>query len=116
MAEFIEIVKEWFLGLGENYGVNPIIFGAIYVGAIPFFSISLAWLVKNIRSKKPIVLPALSTTFFFVSAYLYLIVAGKNVPWRVYVVVFLMVLFGAYSTFAKIRKKVESEPKSISKE
>ena len=49
MAEFIEIVKEWFLGLGENYGVNPIIFGAIYVGAIPFFSISLAWLVKNIR-------------------------------------------------------------------
>ncbi len=107
MTEFVEIVKEWFLGLGENYGVNPIIFGAIYVGAIPFFSISLAWLVKNIRSKKPIVLPVLSTKFFFVSAYLYLIVAGKNVPWWVYLVVFLMVLFGAYSTFVKIRKKVE---------
>jgi len=35
-------LKEWFLGLGQQYHVNPIIFGAIYVGAIPFFSASVA--------------------------------------------------------------------------
>lgn len=107
MAEFFEVAKEWFLGLGEQYGVNPIIFGSIYVGAIPFFTISLGWLVKNYRKGKSIVFPALSTTFFFISAYLYLIVAGKNVPIWVYGVIVLLVIGGAYSTLQKIKRKVE---------
>lgn len=107
MAEFFEVAKVWFLGLGEQYGVNPIIFGSIYVGAIPFFTISLGWLVKNYRKGKSIVFPALSTTFFFISAYLYLIVAGKNVPIWVYGVIVLLVIGGAYSTLQKIKRKVE---------
>ena len=101
------MAKDWFLSLGEQYGVNPIIFGSIYVGAIPFFTISLGWLIKNYRKGKSIVLPALSTTFFFISAYLYLIVAGKNVPLWVYGVVALLVAGGAYSTIQKIRRKVD---------
>lgn len=106
MAEFLEMAKDWFLGLGEQYGVNPLIFGSIYVGAIPFFTLSLGWLVKNYRKGKNIAIPALSTTFFFISAYLYLIVAGKNVPWWVYGVVVLLVAGGAYSTVKKIRSRV----------
>jgi len=27
--------------------VNPFVFGAIYVGAIPFFTLSIEWLVSN---------------------------------------------------------------------
>jgi hypothetical protein len=61
--------------------VNPLIFGAIYVGAIPFFFFSLVWLVRNIRKKKSIVIPVLLTGFFFISAYLYLIIVGENIPW-----------------------------------
>jgi pyruvate/2-oxoglutarate dehydrogenase complex dihydrolipoamide dehydrogenase (E3) component len=106
MAEFLEMAKDWFLSLGEEYGVNPLIFGSIYIGAIPFFTLSLGWLVKNYRKGKNIAIPALSTTFFFISAYLYLIVAGKNVPWWVYGVVILLVAGGAYSTVKKIRSRV----------
>jgi len=29
--------KDWFFSLGAQYGVNPVIFGSISVGAIPFF-------------------------------------------------------------------------------
>lgn len=101
-----DAISAWFYSLGENYGVNPLIFGAIYVGAIPFFSLSIAWLVKNYRQKKSIVLPALSAMFFFISAYIYLIFAGKNVPVWVYGFVILLVVFGAYSTIKKIRKQV----------
>ena len=61
-----EAFTEWFLSLGDQYGVNPIIFGSIYVGAIPFFTLSVGWLVRNLRRKKPIVLPALSASFFFI--------------------------------------------------
>ncbi len=107
MAELFETIKIWFFGLGENYGVNPIIFGSIYVGAIPFFTISIGWLVRNYRKKKSIILPALTATFFFISAYLYLIIAGRNVPIWVYAVVIMMVIVGAYSTINKVKGRIK---------
>ena len=102
-------IRDWFLSLGAEYGVNPLIFGAIYVGAIPFFSLSIAWLVKNYRQKKSIVLPVLSAMFFFISAYIYLIFAGKNVPFWVYGFVILLIVFGAYSTIKKVRRQVKEK-------
>lgn len=108
MTELFEITKEWFLGLGEQYGVNPIIFGSIYVGAIPFFTLSIAWLVKKYRKNKSIVLPSLAATSCFISAYVYLIIAGKNVPWWVYGIVVLMVIYGAWSTFKNVQKKIKN--------
>lgn len=103
-----DAVKDWFLSLGADYGVNPFIFGAIYIGAIPFFSLSIAWLIKNYRQGKSIVLPAMTATFFFISAYIYLIFAGKNVPLWVYCAVVLLIVFGAYSTLKKVRRKIKA--------
>lgn len=101
-----DTVKEWFLGLGAEYGVDPIIFGAIYVGAIPLFFLSLAWIGKNVRAGKSPVLPILAAGFCFISAYLYLIIAGNNVPWWVYAFVAVLVVFGAISTVKSIRSKI----------
>lgn len=100
-----ETFKDWFLSLGENYGVNPYTFGSIYIGAIPFFFLCLAWSVKNIRNKKPFVIPVLLTGFCFISAYLYLIIVGRNIPVWVYVFIAVMVLYGVYSTLKKIKSK-----------
>ena len=102
-----EAFTKWFLSLGEAYGVNPFIFGGIYIGAIPFFSLSIAWLIRNYRKGKSIVLPAMSATFFFISAYIYLIIVGQNVPWWVYGIVILLVVYGAYSTLKSVRKKMK---------
>lgn len=109
-----EAIREWFFGLGQNYGVNPLIFGAIYIGAIPFFSLSVAWLVRNFRQGKSIVLPVFSAVFCFISAYVYLILAGKNVPFWVYLIVVLLLVFGAYSTIKNIRRKIHTEKASDS--
>ena len=100
-----ETFTEWFLSLGDQYGVNPIIFGSIYVGAIPFFTVSVARLVRNLRRKQSIVLPALSASFFFVSAYLYLLVVGHNIPLWVYGFIAVMMAYGVYSTVQKIRRQ-----------
>jgi len=100
-----ETFTEWFLSLGDQYGVNPIIFGSIYVGAIPFFTVSVARLVRNLRRKQSIVLPALSASFFFVSAYLYLLVAGRNIPLWVYGFLAVMIAYGVYATVRKIRRQ-----------
>jgi hypothetical protein len=106
--EWWEIFKEWFLGLGQKYNVNPYIFGGIYIGAIPFFFLSLAWTIKKIKNKKSFVLPLLLTGFCFISAYLYLIIVGKNIPVWVYVFIALMIVYGIYSTVKKIKVKTKS--------
>ena len=101
-----EAIREWFFGLGPKYGVNPVIFGSIYVGAIPFFTLSIGWLIRNLRRKKSIVLPMLSASFCFVSAYLYLVIAGKNIPAWVYVFLGTMVVYGVFSTVRKVRRSL----------
>lgn len=106
--EWLLDLKDWFIGLGEQYNVNPIIFGSIYVGAVPFFLLSLRWLVKRLKQRKPIVIPLLLTGFFFVSAYLYLVIAGRNIPLWVYFVIGAMIVYGMYSTILKITKKIKS--------
>jgi hypothetical protein len=106
--EWWEAFKEWFLSLGGKYNVNPYIFGGIYVGAIPFFFFSLYLTVKNIKNKKSILLPVLFTGFFFLSAYLYLIIVGKNIPLWVYLVIGIMVVYGGYSMIQKIRARTRS--------
>ena len=108
----IEALYTWFMGLGAEYGVNPLVFGAIYAGAIPFFTLSLAWLVRNLKQKKSVILPALFTGFFFISAYLYLIIAGRNVPFWVYLFVAFLVGFGAWSTIMKIGKQISKTGKA----
>ncbi len=113
MAEIFETLRGWFFGLGETYGVNPIIFGTIYVGAIPFFTLSIGWLIRNYRKQKSIVLPALSAGFFFVSAYLYLIIAGRNVPFWVYLFIIALVVGCGISTFKKVQGKIEDVEEEI---
>ncbi|WP_412061921.1 hypothetical protein [Rubrivirga sp. IMCC45206] len=99
-------LREWFFGLGAAYGVDPLVFGGIYVGAIPLFFASLAWLGRNVRARKSPVLPILAAGACFVSAYVYLIIAGENVPLWVYGFVALLVAFGAWSTARSIRTTI----------
>lgn len=105
----LELLHEWLMGLSENYNVNPYIFGGIYVGAIPFFTLSVAWIIRNKRQKKSITLPVLSTGFFLSSAYIYLMIAGENVPVWVYVIIIGLLGYGIYSTFRKIKNKQENK-------
>lgn len=107
--EYIDSMYQWFLSLGAEYGVNPFIFGAIYVGAIPFFTISVAWIVRNYKQKKPITAPVLCASGCFVSAYVYLMIAGENVPWWVYAVVIGMLVYGGWSTIRKVRNQIKED-------
>lgn len=99
-------INLWFFSLGQQYGVNPYVFGAIYVGAIPFFLGSIAWLVKRARAGQSTVLPTMLAGFFFVSAYLYLAVVGRNIPVWVWIFLAVLVAYGAWSTIRDTRRKI----------
>ena len=102
----IETAQDWFLSLGEDYGVNPWIFGAIYVGAIPFFLASVGWIVKRARAGRSTVLPTMLAGLFFVSAYLYLAIAGRNIPVWVWIFLAVLIVWGAVSQVRQTRRKI----------
>lgn len=99
-------LNAWFLGLGAQYGVNPYIFGAIYVGAIPFFFASLSWLVKRRRARRSIVVPVLCAGLCFVSAYLYLAMAGRGIPLWVWGFLAALIAYGVWSTVRDVRRRL----------
>lgn len=98
-------IHDWFFGLGARYGVDPIVFGAIYVGAIPFFLLSIGWLVRRLRAGRSIVVPVLCTGVCFVSAYLYLAVARHGIPVWVWALLCLLIFYGAVSTIRDVRRR-----------
>lgn len=102
----LDAFRQWLAAAGTHYGVNPLLFGAIYVGAVPLFSVSLAWVVRSVRRGKSPVVPALSAAFWFVSAYLYLLAAGRNIPAWVYLFIAAMVIGGGYSAVRKVAARL----------
>lgn len=111
-----ELAREWLLSFGKKYGVNPLVFAIIYFGAIPFFFAAVAWIVKNARAGRSFTLPMLLAGLLFISPYLYLMVAGHDVPWWVYAFIAALLIFSAVSTFRKIRAKVRQEMNARSRE
>ncbi|WP_284125664.1 hypothetical protein [Parerythrobacter aestuarii] len=102
----LEAINTWILAQGAQYNVNPYVFVTIYVGAIPFFFASIAWLVKNARAGKSTVLPTMLAGFFFVSAYIYLAIFGQDIPLWVWIFLAALVIYGAVSQVRETRKKI----------
>ena len=100
-----DAAKAWFLGLGAKYGVDPLVFGAIYVGAIPFFLLFSAWTVRRLRAGRSATVPILGTGLSFVSAYLYLAAVGRGIPWWVWVTLAVFIVAGAWSAVRDVRRK-----------
>ena len=92
----------WLGSLGKDYGVDPLIYAILYVGAAPFFFGSLAWLIRSIRRRDALVLPAVSTAFFFSLPTLYVFVAGRNLPPWVYAHLIGLAIFGAIGVIRRV--------------
>ena len=106
MMETLAAAQAWVMGLGAQYGVNPVIFGAIYVGAIPFFLLFTGIAVKRLRAGQPAVLPIMASGLCFISAYLYLAIAGRGIPVWVWGLLGLIIAYGAWSAVRSFRAKL----------
>jgi hypothetical protein len=105
MYDVWEAIKNYYITLGEKYSVNPIIFFGIHVAATPPFLASVGWIIKNIRDRESIVVPIVIALLFFNAANIYLIIAGKNIPFWIYIIIGATTLFSGYLTYKKIKNK-----------
>lgn len=97
-----ENLLAWLGSLGEEYGVDPLIYAILYVGAAPLFFGSLAWLIRSIRRRDALLGPAISTAVFFSLPTLYVVVAGRNLPPWAYAVLIALAIIGAIGVMRRV--------------
>ena len=92
----------WLGSLGEDYGVDPLIYAILYVGAAPLFFGSLAWLIRSIHRRDSLLGPATSTAFFFSLPTLYVVTAGRNLPPWAYAVLIGLAIVGGIGVLRRV--------------
>jgi len=70
--------------LGAQYGVNPLIFAALYLAHHPLFWGTMAWLAARLKAKKPVAAVITLGVFFWLLPYSYVFVFGRGLPWWAY--------------------------------
>lgn len=105
MTDYLILFKDWVITLGEKHEVDPLLLGSLYlVSKLGFFSF-LGWVLKNIRAKKPFMMPLLFACACFSLPYLYLVIAGRNISVWVYIGIALMFIYGGFSIWKKVTEK-----------
>lgn len=89
---------------GLQYGVDPLIFALLYFGTIPFSLLGFSWLVRNVKSRRPVFAPLLLMFFCFIGTYIYLFISGQDIPIWVYLLVLLVMFYSAFVSVRKIRR------------
>ncbi len=91
----------------DNYGVNPIVFLVLLLGTSPVFYYSIYRMVRAVAKKHLNEITLWSMIFLFSAAapYLYVLVAGRNLPWWVYIIVGLLLAQVVWSLFRRLRRK-----------
>jgi hypothetical protein len=94
----------------DNYGVNPIVFLVLLLGTSPVFYYSIYRMVRAVAKKHLNEITLWSMIFLFSAAapYLYVLIAGRNLPWWVYIIVGLLLAQVVWSLFRRLRGKPQA--------
>ena len=90
----------------ETYGVDPIVFFAIYIICTPIFYYSLVRTISAI-GKKVLKEVMLWSTIFLLAAiapFIYVIFFGRNIPWWVYGIIIIIIIQSVYFLFTRIKR------------
>ncbi|MGY0038720.1 hypothetical protein [Pedobacter sp. NJ-S-72] len=103
MQHYFNVIKDYLFYQANLHQVNPWLFGALYLLSKILFLIFLGWAVKKLREKSSILVPLLFAALGYSLPYFYLIIAGKNIPLWIYLVISLIYIFSGWSIRTKFR-------------
>jgi len=67
----------------------------------------MGWIVRNYSNRKSLHIPILSTLFWFILPAMYVVIAGEQIAWYIYLAIACMLIYGAYAAFNKTKKDIE---------
>jgi hypothetical protein len=94
------------LALGREHGVNPWVFGVLYLLHHPLFWGTIAWLAARVRQRRRVGGVIVLAVFFWFMPYLYIFFFGRALPWWVYALVLLLIALGAPHVLKEIRRRL----------
>jgi len=94
----------------DHFGVDPVVFLVLLLGTRPVFYYAIYSMVRAIAKRKTNEITIWSMLFLLATAapYLYVLFAGRNLPWWVYIIVALLLGQGIYSLVRRLRRKPTS--------
>jgi Zn-dependent protease with chaperone function len=104
MNYYFTIIKDYLFYQANLHQVNPWLFGALYLLSKILFLLFLGLAVKKLREKSPVLVLLLFAALGYSLPYFYLIIAGKNIPLWIYLVIGVIYIFSGWSIRAKFRE------------
>jgi hypothetical protein len=103
----VTTIQELMRTAREVYGVNPVIFLAIYFGCVPIFYVSLYRTLRSAAARQGRQVMLWSAVFLGtnVAPFVYVFLFGHNIPWWVYAVIAVLVGQGVVSLAVRLRKR-----------
>lgn len=86
--------------------IDPLLFGLLYSVSIPLFIASVAWLVRNIRSKISVIFPSLLSMLFITAAGIYLSTAAIAIPAWIILLISTIAATGIGTAWAALDHKI----------
>ena len=111
MMHVWQTIKDYYFALSNQYHVNPIVFISIHAVCTPLLILVIWWLLRTKKQGKPIIVPLLCAIVLYNIANVYLVIAGRNIPLYIYIMLLVFTLYSGYISVKKIRlqlKKVKS--------
>ncbi|MDQ2799303.1 MAG: hypothetical protein M3Y13_06635 [Armatimonadota bacterium] len=96
--------------LGLHYGVNPLVFAVLYFAHHPLFWGTMAWLTARVRRKRPVAALIALGVFFWFLPYTYVFVFGRGLPWWIYALAAVAIVFGGVHVVREIRRRLKNPP------
>lgn len=102
----LSFVSTWLSNIQHNHGVNPIVFGIIYVVCVVPFWLSIYKIIAGIKNKKT----AQVSTFgiilgiTIIAPFVYVALFGRNLPFWFWIIAVLVIAYSVFSVLRRIKK------------
>jgi hypothetical protein len=91
---------------GQRHGVNPVVFGVLYVIHHPLFWGTVAWIVVRVRQRLLIWPHSLLAAAFWLMPYAYIVLSARQMPWWVIAGIVAIAVVGGYRAYKEFRDRI----------
>ena len=101
----IDYINNWLAHVRNNYGINPLIFGAIYCTSVIPFWFSIYKIIAGLKNAKLNQVKTFSIILgiLMILPFTYVALFGHNLPFWFWIIAACVIGYGAYSAIRRIK-------------